>query len=47
MPYRDKRQYQVTSGALKNSGVEATYDYTSGNSTSKRKPNKNKINTRP
>ncbi|MDG5788080.1 hypothetical protein QA612_11340 [Evansella sp. AB-P1] len=44
MPYRDKKQYQVTSGSLKDSGVEATYSYTTGNKpgTTNRKNTTNK-----
>ncbi|ADU30448.1 hypothetical protein [Evansella cellulosilytica] len=35
MPYRDKQQYKVTSGSSKESGRNATYEYTSGNKQNK------------
>ncbi|WP_268876148.1 MULTISPECIES: hypothetical protein [Bacillaceae] len=42
MPYRDKKQYKVTSGSVKNSGVKATYEYTTGNEINRK--NKGKQN---
>ncbi len=36
MKHRDLKEYKVTRGIAKNSGIEATYEYTSGNKTSKR-----------
>lgn len=31
MPYRSKKQYKVVGRPLRSSGVEATYEYTTGN----------------
>lgn len=42
MTQRDINQYKVTKGRIKDSGIEATYEYTSGNETSKRKIEKAK-----
>ena len=35
MVQRDIKQYRVTRGYAKDSGISATYEYTSGNKTSK------------
>lgn len=35
MTYRDFKQYKVTRGNARESGLSATYEYTSGNKTSK------------
>lgn len=36
---RDIQQYKVTKGTIKDSGISATYEYTTGNKTSKRNTN--------
>ncbi|MCT8138119.1 hypothetical protein H1D32_10340 [Anaerobacillus sp. CMMVII] len=35
MTQQDMKQYKVTRGNAKDSGISATYEYTSGNITSK------------